>query len=549
MSFVGPRALRPFEIESSGDKSKTTTLFDIPGFKMRSSVTPGLTGVAQVFASRSLSREEKFKYDLWYIENKNFWLDIKLILKSIMISLRRNWDTEAKNARSFIPLIFVCLFLIPCQAISAFAQGTNVVPAAIDVHSRISDGLYSQEKIANLAKDKGIKILIFSESALRKWEYGIWPLRNIIKKTYQENSVLRMGIGKYMNKFAYLQNKFPDLVLIPGMELSPYFYWQGSPLSKRCALMDYYKQFLIIGIDKSYGDVPLVGNRGFSFISRSSLIGLWPVFIIIFGILVLRKRILGISLIVIGLLFLVNNLPFSASRFNAYQGYKGVKPYQDLIDYVNRKGGIIFWAHPQALSQKSYFGIESYTHAHLEDLLLTHDYTGFGLMYYDIAEAGSIWDRLLLEYIAGKRKKPVWIIGNLHYTGESAALGFLETLFFLKDPSVGDVLNALRTGKMYARFNLGGEQSVLNEFSLKKTGVSSVEITIKGSQFSADDIVKIELIRNGVLLKRLEVTGSQWSVTENDEILQEKQKVYYRLKISTPASIIVSNPIFAESAK
>ena len=92
MSFVGPRALRPAEKES-GDTSKMLLVFEIPGFEKRSSVQPGLTGAAQVFASRNLTREDKFKYDLWYIDNMNFWLDINLIAKSVLITLRSKWDS------------------------------------------------------------------------------------------------------------------------------------------------------------------------------------------------------------------------------------------------------------------------------------------------------------------------------------------------------------------------------------------------------------------------------------------------------------------------
>lgn len=91
MSFVGPRALRPVEIEM-GDTSSVRDIFQIPGFQRRSSVKPGLTGVAQVLAPRNLPREEKFKYDLWYIDNLSFWLDIKLIIKSFLITFKARWD-------------------------------------------------------------------------------------------------------------------------------------------------------------------------------------------------------------------------------------------------------------------------------------------------------------------------------------------------------------------------------------------------------------------------------------------------------------------------
>jgi lipopolysaccharide/colanic/teichoic acid biosynthesis glycosyltransferase len=91
MAFVGPRALRPMETELT-DASRVRDIFHIPGFEERASIQPGLTGVAQVFASRNLPREEKFKYDLWYVDNISFWLDIRLIAKSILVTLKARWD-------------------------------------------------------------------------------------------------------------------------------------------------------------------------------------------------------------------------------------------------------------------------------------------------------------------------------------------------------------------------------------------------------------------------------------------------------------------------
>ncbi|OGX18649.1 MAG: hypothetical protein A3K83_04990 [Omnitrophica WOR_2 bacterium RBG_13_44_8b] len=92
MSFVGPRALRPQETELNGN-ADIRSVFEIPGFKKRASIKPGLTGAAQVLASRKLSREDKFKYDLWYVDNMDFWLDLKLILKSLLRTFTAKWDT------------------------------------------------------------------------------------------------------------------------------------------------------------------------------------------------------------------------------------------------------------------------------------------------------------------------------------------------------------------------------------------------------------------------------------------------------------------------
>ncbi len=62
-----------------------------------SPVWPGLTGLAQVYASRDLPRRKKFRYDLLYIRRQSFGLDLILIGLSMWITLRGIWESrEAK---------------------------------------------------------------------------------------------------------------------------------------------------------------------------------------------------------------------------------------------------------------------------------------------------------------------------------------------------------------------------------------------------------------------------------------------------------------------
>ena len=86
MSFVGPRALRPGEIEIDGGSA--VALEAVPGYADRILVRPGLTGVAQVYAPRDISRRSKFRYDRLYIRRRSFGLDVRLILLSFWISFR-----------------------------------------------------------------------------------------------------------------------------------------------------------------------------------------------------------------------------------------------------------------------------------------------------------------------------------------------------------------------------------------------------------------------------------------------------------------------------
>lgn len=96
MSFVGPRALRPGEIEVNG-QGAVERLEDVPGFDERCAVPPGLTGVAQIYAPRDIVRRNKFRYDRLYIRRRSFWLDVRLILLSFWITFRGTWETRGRK--------------------------------------------------------------------------------------------------------------------------------------------------------------------------------------------------------------------------------------------------------------------------------------------------------------------------------------------------------------------------------------------------------------------------------------------------------------------
>ena len=93
MSFVGPRALMPNEIEIGGDGT-ATSLEEVVGYRKRHIVRPGLTGIAQIYAARDIPRRNKFRYDLLYIRKWTFCLDVRLIMVSFWISLRGKWESR-----------------------------------------------------------------------------------------------------------------------------------------------------------------------------------------------------------------------------------------------------------------------------------------------------------------------------------------------------------------------------------------------------------------------------------------------------------------------
>jgi lipopolysaccharide/colanic/teichoic acid biosynthesis glycosyltransferase len=96
MSFVGPRALRPGEIEANGG-GEVVRLEDVPGYAERHRVRPGLTGLAQVFAPRDVTVRQKFRLDRLYIRRRSFWFDLKLIVLSFWITFRGRWEHRGEK--------------------------------------------------------------------------------------------------------------------------------------------------------------------------------------------------------------------------------------------------------------------------------------------------------------------------------------------------------------------------------------------------------------------------------------------------------------------
>ena len=87
MSIVGPRPLLMHYLDRY-----------TPEQARRHEVKPGITGWAQVNGRNSLSWEEKFKLDVWYVDNHSFWLDLKIILMTVAKVLRREGISAAGEA-------------------------------------------------------------------------------------------------------------------------------------------------------------------------------------------------------------------------------------------------------------------------------------------------------------------------------------------------------------------------------------------------------------------------------------------------------------------
>jgi lipopolysaccharide/colanic/teichoic acid biosynthesis glycosyltransferase len=79
MSFVGPRPLLVEYLERYNAEQKR-----------RHDIKPGITGWAQVNGRNAISWEEKFKLDVWYVENQSFLLDMKILWMTFLKVIKRS---------------------------------------------------------------------------------------------------------------------------------------------------------------------------------------------------------------------------------------------------------------------------------------------------------------------------------------------------------------------------------------------------------------------------------------------------------------------------
>ena len=86
MSLVGPR---PLLMEYLPLYSKEQM--------RRHEVKPGITGWAQINGRNSISWEEKFNLDVWYVDNRSFWLDLKIIFLTIFKVLKQEGISQSDH--------------------------------------------------------------------------------------------------------------------------------------------------------------------------------------------------------------------------------------------------------------------------------------------------------------------------------------------------------------------------------------------------------------------------------------------------------------------
>ena len=84
MSLIGPRPTLKYQVEQYE-----------PWKRRRLDVKPGLTGLAQVEGRASLSWDDRIRLDVWYVENRSPWLDLKILARTPFALFRGTYKGEA----------------------------------------------------------------------------------------------------------------------------------------------------------------------------------------------------------------------------------------------------------------------------------------------------------------------------------------------------------------------------------------------------------------------------------------------------------------------
>jgi hypothetical protein len=380
------------------------------------------------------------------------------------------------------------------------AAALERVRGVVHVHSDLSTGDFSLEGLVGLADQQGIDALLVSENFLARVEYGLPPFRALTRVSREERS-LGADPTRYLARAAEVRARLPHVLLIPGVEVVPHYFWTGSPVALDMTLHNVQKNLLVFGLDAAgLASLPVAGNRRPGAYRFGSLVDALPGLLVVPGlvllarrravrtrigrgaVLVVRRRAwgTGLALSAIGLAALVRAWPFTSDRLPTWRDL-GVAPYQALIDHVDRRGGVTVWSLPEARDEGEQLvgpvRVGWLTEPYADDLLRTFRYTAFGAVYEDTStfeQPGGGWDRLLAEYARGERSRPAWALAESAFHGHTAGkqVGPVHTVFLVSEKSEAGVLEALRHGRMYAVQRTRELGFDLTEFSATAGGVT-----------------------------------------------------------------------------
>jgi hypothetical protein len=488
---------------------------------------------------------------------------------------------------SFIFNLHVCTSageIAPAQAPQC--NKLNQYNAIMHVHTKLSSGEYSLPQLTQIATSQQIDAIFLSDGFIENIQYGLFPLRHILWARYINKSIISCGIQNYQTVVAEENKRQTNILYIPGLELTPRIYWSGSFLKNNLICHNHQRNLILLNIpgEETIQKLSIIcgfmpGRDAFIvFITRLVLaffiIALIATIFIAPSIAhkagyktsVIRKAMLfALLLPSLVLMIIINSIINFIPLYDIYSQDAPEKFEQKIIDELNQKNTLHFWAHPEAFDHhdfpKYHFSID--TRAYPEILFKTKKYTGFAGINEganNIILAGKLWDTLLTKYTEGSLQSPAWCFGEMlyHYEGQAGKkLSNVETVILSKDRTEKSLLAAVKNGQFYARRNYKSQKLILEEFSIN--GIISgdtllftshsnapIDIFLSANSIIPDEPISISIICNGLQIYTTKTnTPCYLNLTEH---ISESGNCYYRAIITGKYPLtLVSNPIFIKN--
>lgn len=476
--------------------------------------------------------------------------------------------------------------------VAAAADELRPLVTSFHVHSTVSTGDLTLEQVAQQAEDLGLDAVVLTENFVLRYDYGLPPFRSWLRHRVSLPSVLDYGLDRFLSEVAETQARHPRLLLVPGIEVTPHYYWTGSLLDRNLTMHNSQKNILVVGLSGAddYRALPVNGNPGSYHYDWTSLAGLLPAVLFVpaawlwtkrsyrttrVGVTAYREarrhRTAASVLAVLALLLLLNAWPPGEPVFSAYDDRLGYKPYQAFIDAVGARGGVTVWSMPEARDFNVFDygplgGVTVKTDPYPEALLMTRGYTAFGGVYQDTRKVtlpGGEWDQVLAQYLARPAAAPPFALGEIAFHGlnrDTRELDQVLTVFQVRERTIAGLVEALRAGRHYAvgqprratglrldDFRAvadGGARTAGAGESLDPQGSRDVALRLRIT--TADGgahPISVTVIRSGEVIARLAgETPFEQAVT--DPAAPPAVWHAYRLQADGGGAELLSNPIF-----
>lgn len=482
----------------------------------------------------------------------------------------------------------------PSDSLGAESPGSSgtTLTVAFHVHSDISTGSLSLDQIAERAQQMGIDAVVFSENLALRYEYGLFPFRGVIRRTVTLPSVVEYGVERYVAAIAEAQARHPGVLLVPGVEVAPHYYWTGSLTGRNLTMYNAQKNLLVIGLTRpeDYMALPVPGNAGFVRYGWETLGKLWPVLLFVPAVrlwrhradrqvktggatvrMTKRFRVPAGLIAASGVVLLLLAWPYESPLFSFYDDQLRERPYQTLIDTAVQRGGAVIWSMPEAVDFNVYpYGVLGSvtvkTDPYPLSLLQTTGYTGFGGVYQDtrtITEPGALWDQLLLQYLGGLRAIPPSVFGAIafHQPGQAGIeLNQVLNVVTVRERTTAGLVEAIKAGWLYALsqaarpFGLrldtfqvetqdGARAAVVGQPFMRGAEPPAVRVAVTATDRGSHPVL-VTIIRSGLVVARVAGT-TPFHQRVVDTTLPADAAAYYRVDVRGEGEIL-SNPIFVK---